>query len=63
MNPQTCRYHDAGSCRKGLPGTKCDIVGCVAFYPEEAIPVGKKSIIAVPIQNGATRKDDACPFR
>ena len=30
MKDEKCVYHDGGLCTKGLPGTECDIRGCVA---------------------------------
>lgn len=29
-----CTYHQDGGCLKGLPGTKCERIGCHAYYPE-----------------------------
>ena len=26
-----CIYNDGAFCKKGLPGTQCDVVGCVAY--------------------------------
>lgn len=34
MKKEDCAYYDNGYCRKGLPGTKCEIVGCVASMPK-----------------------------
>lgn len=34
MKKENCAYYDNGYCRKGLPGTKCEIVGCVASIPK-----------------------------
>lgn len=28
-----CFYYDNDRCKKGLPGTPCEIEGCVAYYP------------------------------
>lgn len=28
-----CAYYNGGYCRKGLPGTPCEIIGCVACIP------------------------------
>ena len=28
---ELCIYYDRGFCRKGLPGTQCNVVGCVAY--------------------------------
>lgn len=25
-----CRYYKDGECTKGLPGTRCELLGCVA---------------------------------
>lgn len=33
-NRHDCAYYDGGFCSKGLPGTLCEIKGCVAFYPK-----------------------------
>ena len=28
----TCKWYvNGGECRKGLPGTECDLIGCVAW--------------------------------
>lgn len=27
----SCKWYRSGDCGKGLPGTPCDIVGCVAW--------------------------------
>ena len=34
MKPEECVYNDGEFCKKGLPGTKCELVGCAAFYPK-----------------------------
>lgn len=34
MTEPTCTYHRNGDCLKGLPGTKCERIGCVAYYPK-----------------------------
>lgn len=26
----TCKWHDGGECKKGLPGTPCDVKSCIA---------------------------------
>ena len=33
MNKEECAYYSGGFCLKGLPGTSCEIVGCVANVP------------------------------
>ena len=30
-NKQLCIYNDGSFCKKGLPGTQCEVVGCVAY--------------------------------
>ena len=34
MRKDDCIYNDGEFCKKGLPGTPCHLVGCVAFYPK-----------------------------
>lgn len=33
MIDENCGYHHEGYCLKGLPGTPCEVVGCVAHSP------------------------------
>ena len=33
MTDESCGYHHEGYCLKGLPGTSCEVVGCVAHSP------------------------------
>ena len=30
-----CKWNDGVFCKKGLPGTPCDIYGCVAYTKKE----------------------------
>ena len=30
MKAPACKWHDGGECKKGLPGTPCEVKGCVA---------------------------------
>lgn len=32
--PSNCAYYDGGYCKKGLPGTLCELTGCVAWMPK-----------------------------
>lgn len=38
MTEKNCGYHHEGYCLKGLPGTPCEVVGCVAHT---AVPSGR----------------------
>ena len=33
MTDENCGYHHEGYCLKGLPGTPCEVAGCVAHSP------------------------------
>ena len=33
MTDENCGYHHEGYCLKGLPGTPCEVAGCVAHTP------------------------------
>lgn len=35
MEKTNCKWNDGDTCNKGLPGTPCDIYGCVAFTKKE----------------------------
>ena len=38
MTDENCGYHHEGYCLKGLPGTPCEVAGCVAHIrPSEHI--------------------------
>jgi hypothetical protein len=38
-----CVWYKDGECKKGLPGTKCDVVGCVAYISKaESILIDKR---------------------
>ena len=36
MIQRNCKYNDGAFCNKGLPGTQCDIYGCVAYMPKDS---------------------------
>lgn len=36
---EDCIYYEDGDCRKGLPGTPCDVVGCVAHVSTLNFPL------------------------
>ena len=31
---EDCVWYKNGDCAKGLPGTPCDVVGCVVYTPD-----------------------------
>jgi len=35
LDTDKCRWKDGYYCKKGLPGTICNIVGCVAYSEKE----------------------------
>ena len=47
MNKVKCAWHWEGHCLKGLPGTKCNVIGCVA----------KTEVVHYPIQEILTKEN------
>jgi hypothetical protein len=48
---EDCEWYRNGDCGKGLPGTPCDIYGCVVYRPDY------KSWLNAPDTSGEVRGD------
>lgn len=61
MEKTDCFYYDnlTGCCKKGLPGTRCEIEGCVAYYPKRV----KRNCIHITPGGcgGHLDNDEGCP--
>lgn len=41
--PSKCAYYDGGFCLKGLPGTLCELQGCVAWTDDLSVRPATKA--------------------
>ena len=56
--PSKCAYYDGGFCLKGLPGTLCELQGCVAWTDDLSVRPARKIETALREILEATKRID-----